>query len=57
MAVAPETNVIALQSHHRWRAARRQAVEVDAAIRRHPSSWREGAVAAKALSSVPGSAR
>nr|WP_156770786.1 hypothetical protein [Mycobacterium gordonae] len=53
MASARETNVIALQSHRKWHAARRRSVEIDEAMRRHPSSWIEGAVA-KALSIVPG---
>ncbi|WP_205875290.1 hypothetical protein [Mycobacterium camsae] len=57
MAPASETNVIALQSHRRWRAARRRAVEIDEAKRRHPSSWPKGVGVATALASVPGPSR
>lgn len=45
MALARETNVIALQAHYKWNALRRRERELGEAMRRHPSSWPIGVVA------------
>lgn len=47
MALARETNVIALQAHHKWNAVRRRERELGEAMRRHPSSWPNAVVLAK----------
>ncbi|MDP7706384.1 MULTISPECIES: hypothetical protein [unclassified Mycobacterium] len=47
MALAQETNVIALQAHHKWNAVRLRERELGEAMRRHPSSWPNAVVLAK----------